>query len=103
MSQPLARLLSHRGPVTAAAVDGEGRYLVTAGLDCQCRVWDVRTFKPVHSYFTAAPAVSLDVSQRGLLAVAYSGRVQASRAVGTNQAGCDESRGRAPFVFMCCF
>mmetsp|Transcript_37780 Transcript_37780/g.70924 ORF Transcript_37780/g.70924 Transcript_37780/m.70924 type:complete len:546 (-) Transcript_37780:283-1920(-) len=76
MSQPLARLLSHRGPVTAAAVDGEGRYLVTAGLDCQCRVWDVRTFKPVHSYFTAAPAVSLDVSQRGLLAVAYSGRVQ---------------------------
>ena len=51
-------------------------YLATAGLDCQLKVWDVRTFKPLHEYFTAAPAVDIDISQRDMLAVAYGSRVQ---------------------------
>jgi U3 small nucleolar RNA-associated protein 7 len=62
--------------VRAAAIDRQGLYLATAGLDCQLKVWDVRTFKPLHEYFTAAPAVSIDVSQRGMLAVGYGSRVQ---------------------------
>eukprot|EP00238_Polyblepharides_amylifera_P014486 CAMPEP_0196594314 /NCGR_PEP_ID=MMETSP1081-20130531/78000_1 /TAXON_ID=36882 /ORGANISM="Pyramimonas amylifera, Strain CCMP720" /LENGTH=224 /DNA_ID=CAMNT_0041918545 /DNA_START=62 /DNA_END=733 /DNA_ORIENTATION=+ len=86
MSSPLVRLLSHRGPVCSMAVDREGRYLATAGQDCQLKVWDLRTFKPLLSYFSPAPAGSLDISARGLLAVAYSGSVQVWKdALGTKQ------------------
>ena len=49
---------------------------VTAGADGQVKVWDVRTFKPLHQYFSSAPAVALDVSQRGMLAVGWGRRVQ---------------------------
>lgn len=40
MSTPLVSLLCHRGPVTALALDAEGRHLVTGGVDGQVRgVW----------------------------------------------------------------
>ena len=77
MGNPLVSLLAHRGPVRALAVDAAGRYLVTAGADAQVRVWDVRTFRPLHAYFSATPASAVDVSQRGMLAVAYGPHVQA--------------------------
>ena len=77
MGNPLVTLLAHRGPVRAMAVDGAGRYLVTAGADAQVKVWDVRTFRPLHAYFSATPASAVDVSQRGMLAVAYGPHVQA--------------------------
>lgn len=51
-----------------------------AGVDSQVRVWDVRTFKPLHSYFAYSPATSLDISQRGLLAVGYGRKVQVGLA-----------------------
>ncbi len=65
----VAKLLTHQGPVRAIAVDAGGRHMVTAGADGQVRVWDVRAFKPLASYFSRAPAASLDISQRGLVAV----------------------------------
>lgn len=77
MGSPLVSLLAHRGPVRALAVDAAGRYLVTAGADAQVKVWDVRTFRPLHAYFSATPAAAVDVSQRGMLAVAYGPHVQA--------------------------
>eukprot|EP00959_Pyramimonas_sp_CCMP1952_P129358 2705064-Pyramimonas_sp.AAC.1 len=40
------------------------------------KVWDIRTFKPVHQYFTATPATSMALSQKGLLAVGYGPHVQ---------------------------
>jgi len=76
MGQPVVKMLCHRGPLRALAVDPSGSYLVTAGLDSQVKVWDVRTYKELHSYFSAAPADSLDISQRGLLAVGWGKRVQ---------------------------
>ena len=76
VTQPLVKMLCHRGPVRALAVDRGGRHLVTAGADGQVKVWDVRTFKPLHQYFSSAPAVALDISQRGLLAVGWGRRVQ---------------------------
>ncbi|KAJ2759247.1 putative U3 small nucleolar RNA-associated protein 7, partial [Coemansia nantahalensis] len=65
-SLPLAKLLCHRGPVQAVAVDGV--HLATSGLDGRVKVWDVRALKELHEYVTARPAQSLDISQRGLLA-----------------------------------
>lgn len=69
-------LLAHRGAVRALAVDATGHHLVTAGADAQVKVWDVRTFRPLHAYFSASPAAALDISQRGMLAVAYGPHVQ---------------------------
>ena len=45
-------------------------------LELQVKVWDIRTFKPVHQYFTATPATSMALSQKGLLAVGYGPHVQ---------------------------
>ncbi|RUP47836.1 hypothetical protein BC936DRAFT_145289, partial [Jimgerdemannia flammicorona] len=45
MSTPLVKMLTHRGPVQALAVDLTGHYMATSGLDGQLKVWDVRTYK----------------------------------------------------------
>jgi U3 small nucleolar RNA-associated protein 7 len=78
MSTAVAKLLAHRGPVTALAVDGAGRYLVTAGGDARLKVWDIRKFQaePLYSYFTPTPATTLDVSGRGFVAVGFGSHVQ---------------------------
>eukprot|EP00775_Hariotina_reticulata_P010913 gene10913-11067_t len=76
ITTPVVKMLCHRGGVTALAVDPTGHQLVTAGVDCQVKVWDVRTFKPLHAYFANSPATSLDVSQRGILGVAQGRRLQ---------------------------
>lgn len=76
MGTPLVSMLCHRGAVRCCAVDASGRYLVTGGADAQVKVWDVRTYKPLHAYFAATPPSALDVSQRGMLAVAYGPHVQ---------------------------
>ncbi|MCO5561264.1 hypothetical protein L7F22_014885 [Adiantum nelumboides] len=69
MSKPLVSLLCHRGPVTALAFESQGQHMVTAGMDGKVKVFDVRKLTPLHAYFSKAPAKSLDISQRGLLAV----------------------------------
>lgn len=68
---PLAKLLAHRGPVRAIAVDREGRYMVSTGQDLKMAVWDIRTFKEVNNYFTRTPASSVAISDRGLTAVGW--------------------------------
>jgi len=75
-SAPLVRMLVHRGPLRAACVDPTGRYLVTAGADRRVKVWDVRTYAPLHEYLCDAAPTSVDCSQRGLLAVAMGCKVQ---------------------------
>ena len=76
MSEPLVKMLCHRGPLTSIAIDRSGYYMVTTGLDSQMKVWDIRTFKEVHSYYTSRPGSSLDISDRGLLSVGYGTYVQ---------------------------
>lgn len=75
MSQPLVSMLCHRGPVTALAVDAQGRHMATAGMDGEVKVWDLRTYRQLHYYQFTAPPASLDISQRGLLAVGYGAHV----------------------------
>jgi len=50
--------------------------MATSGMDSQLKIWDVRTYKPLHAYYTPKPAACMDISQRGLLAVAYNRHVQ---------------------------
>jgi len=76
MGHSLVKMLCHRGPVRSLAVDLTGRYMATCGADSQVKTWDVRMYKEVHSYYSAVPAVRVDISQRGMLGVGYGGRVQ---------------------------
>ncbi|KAI9501477.1 WD40-repeat-containing domain protein [Coemansia spiralis] len=70
-SQPLAKMLCHKGPVQAMAIDHSGTYMATSGLDGRLKVWDIRNFKSLHEYITMRPAQSIDISQRGLLAAGW--------------------------------
>lgn len=87
MSTPLVSMLCHRGPVNAVAFDSEGLHMVTAGMDKQVRVWDVRKFVPLHTYYAPmSNAKSLDVSQRGLIAVGCGSKIEIWRdALSTKQ------------------
>lgn len=75
MSEPAVKVLTHRGPVRAVAVDREGKYMATAGQDSQLKIFDVRTYKELHAYFTPTPATSLSISDTGLLGVAWGSHV----------------------------
>ncbi|WYZ37281.1 hypothetical protein EsH8_II_000787 [Colletotrichum jinshuiense] len=70
-TDPLVKLLAHRGPVRSLAVDREGRYMVSTGQDCKMAVWDVRMFREVNNYFTRQPASSVAISDTGLTAVGW--------------------------------
>jgi len=76
MPQPVATILTHRAPLLALAVDPAGHMLATSGLDGQVKVWDVRTYKELHSYFTVRPAQSIDISQSGMMALGFGPHVQ---------------------------
>ncbi|KAI7866091.1 WD40-repeat-containing domain protein [Spinellus fusiger] len=75
MSTPLVKMLCHKGPVQAIAVDNSGRYMATSGLDGQMKIWDVRKYDVVHEYYTPRPATSISISQRGLLGVGWNTHV----------------------------
>lgn len=53
-----------------------GRYMVTSGMDKKMKVYDIRAFKPLKSYFLPAGASCLSLSQRGLLSAATGDIVQ---------------------------
>lgn len=43
------------------------------------KVWDLRTYKEVHSYLTRAPPTDMDISQRGLLSLGFGCHVQVTQ------------------------
>ncbi|CAK7567005.1 MAG: putative U3 small nucleolar RNA-associated protein 7 [Sporothrix epigloea] len=74
-SEPLVKLLAHRGPVRSLAIDREGRYMVSGGQDCRMNVWDIRMFKgEINSYYTSGPASTIAISDKGLAAVGHGTR-----------------------------
>ncbi|XP_078342132.1 uncharacterized protein LOC144627967 isoform X2 [Oculina patagonica] len=76
MKDPLVKMLCHKGPVQAIAIDNKGYYMATSGLDGQMKIWDVRTYKQLQAYYTPTPASCLAISQRGLLAVGHGPNIQ---------------------------
>ena len=93
IGKPVVKMLCHRGDVTGVANDREGRYiiytchvsihynvfiryLVTTGMDSKMRIWDIRQFKPLNTISTYRPAGSIDISQRGLVAIGYNKHCQ---------------------------
>ena len=59
--EPCVKMLCHKGSVAAIAIDRGGRYMATSGRDGQLKLWDIRTYKPLHEYRTPRIATSIDV------------------------------------------
>lgn len=76
MPAALVKILAHKGPVSAVAVDSTGQHLATAGVDGSLRIWDLRTYRePITALYAGARVSSLDFSQQGVLAVGHGPRV----------------------------
>jgi U3 small nucleolar RNA-associated protein 7 len=80
----LVSIFSHKSPVTAIAVDLEGRYMATAGLDGYMKVWDLRKYTCLHAFQPSHPVTSLDISQRGLIAMSVGREVQVLKGAFTS-------------------
>ena len=65
----LVSMFCHKSPVLDVAVNREGNYMATSGADSLVKIWDLRTYKCLHSFRADKPAVSLDISDTGLLAM----------------------------------
>ncbi|XP_034028613.1 WD repeat-containing protein 46 [Thalassophryne amazonica] len=79
--EALVKMLCHQGSVRSVTVDKTGTYMVTSGLDKKLKVYDIRAFKPLKSYFLPAGASCLSLSQRGLMSAATADVVQVYRDV----------------------
>lgn len=76
-SKPLVTMLCHPGPVTALAFHNGGHIMATAGMDNRIKIWDVRKFEVLHIY--PGRAMTLDFSQKGLLAAGNGSQVEIRR------------------------
>ncbi|GMM28660.1 Utp7 protein [Martiniozyma asiatica (nom. inval.)] len=71
MSKPLVKLQSSNGPVKSIAINRGGNYMAVASADKTIKIWDIRKFEEIDSYFTPTQPSSLDISDTGLLSVTW--------------------------------
>ena len=72
-------------------------------MDSKLKLWDVRTYKVLHSLPSRRPAASLDISQRGLLVLGRGREVQVWRdALGDRpkvlREGADQGSGQSNVI-----
>lgn len=96
-TDPLVKLLAHRGPVRSIAMDREGRYMVSTGQDMKMSVWDIRMFKEVNSYFVRQPGSSVAISDRNLTAVGWGTQVSVWRGL-FDKALEDQQKVQSPYM-----
>lgn len=75
MSTPLVKIQCARGPIRDVAIDREGKYMVTGGMDKSLKLWDIRNFKQLDEYFSPTPVQSLDISDNGLVSTGWNTHV----------------------------
>ena len=98
-TSPLVKILAHKGPVRASAVDREGRYMVTAGQDMKMSVWDIRTFREVNNYFLRQPGTSLAISDRDLVAVGWGTQTSIWRGLFSKaRSDTDQEKVQSPYM-----
>ncbi|KAG3013235.1 putative U3 small nucleolar RNA-associated protein 7 [Phytophthora cactorum] len=71
MSDAVVKMQCHQGPIRSMGIDSSGKYLITAGADRKVKVFDLRKYQELNSYYLSAAANTLSVSQRGLVAVGF--------------------------------
>jgi len=82
INEAAVTLLAHKAPVTSLAVDKTGKYLVTTGADTSLKVFDVRTYKELDTYYSPdrkylSGFSHVDISQTGVVAASCGNRVYA--------------------------
>jgi U3 small nucleolar RNA-associated protein 7 len=95
--EPLVKILAHHGPVRSMAIDREGRYMVSAGSDLKMAVWDIRTFKPVNTYFLRQPGASIAISDRNLTAVGWGTQASVWRGL-FDKSKNDQEKVQSPYL-----
>merc|ERR1719319_11 len=75
-SEAVVKMQAHKSKINDLAIDRSGRYLVTAGVDGKAKIWDVRTYKMLHQYWSFSPVTSLDISDRGVIALGSGAKVK---------------------------
>lgn len=86
--EPLVKVLAHLSAVKGVAVDDQGNYMATTGLDRKCRIWDVRMFRQLHSYSLPFGVSDVAISQKLDVACAVGNNVQVFR--GMHNGTCKE-------------
>ena len=87
--EPLAKMLCHKMPLTAIAVDTKGIHLATAGLDKTVKLWDIRQLEgPVQTYHLNCAASGIEISQKGLMAISMGNYTEIYRKYVNDDAEC---------------
>ncbi|VEU21991.1 DEKNAAC102967 [Brettanomyces naardenensis] len=71
MPTPLVKIQACRGPVRALTVNRDGRYMAVSGADKTLKIWDIRKYEELGSYYTPTQANTVDISDTGLLSVGW--------------------------------
>lgn len=71
MKQPLVKLQSSRGPIRSLAINRNGNYMACVGTDKTVKIWDVRKFEELDTYYTPTQANNVTISDTGLLSVSW--------------------------------
>lgn len=74
---PLVKMLTHHGPLSALAFHPNGHLMATAGTERKIKLWDLRKFEVLQTL--PGHAKSLEFSQKGLLAASTGSFVQVLR------------------------
>jgi U3 small nucleolar RNA-associated protein 7 len=95
---PLVKILPHRGPVRAMAVDKSGTYMVSASQDRRLSIWDIRMFKELHSHHLKQPAHTISISDRNVTAVGWGSNLSIYRPDIFSLTADSEVRVPAPYM-----
>jgi hypothetical protein len=74
--KPVVSMFTHKGPLKNIAVDPTGTYIATAGVEGVVKIWDVRTYGCLGSVSGMEGLSSMQISQKGMLAVGVRNQVQ---------------------------
>jgi U3 small nucleolar RNA-associated protein 7 len=95
---PLVKMQSNAGPIRSIAIDRSGHYMLSGGQDLRLKLWDLRTYKELHSYSTRQPATSISISDRGLAAIASGPTVTIWKDLFTTTPASPPSKIQSPYL-----
>jgi U3 small nucleolar RNA-associated protein 7 len=76
VKEPLVKMLCHKSALKSMAINSNGNYMVTSGLDHLLSIWDLRTYKQLNSIKLKNGASSLAFSQKNLIAASLRNEVE---------------------------
>lgn len=72
-------MMCHKGPVRSIAVSKNGQYMISTGQDRKLSVYDIRTYKELHSHHLRQPGTTISISDRNLIGVGWGTQVSVYR------------------------